>query len=162
MSGLNVWLINMLRGSRLLMWTRWQDRRGVSRSREKVHPFHFERAEFLSRLSCYACVQLRHSLIHNSCRLLTHSRGQRSPTFLAFRPHCSGNCNFKTRSPKICLDYSILHSANGVREAPCYFQADCLFFRHFAGSSCNSPRLVIHFTVGMQEQPLRLQLDRCL
>lgn len=156
MNGLNVWLINMLRGSHLLMWTRWQDRRGVCRRGEKVHPFHFERAEFLSRLSCYACVQLRHSLIHNSCHLLTHSCGESSPTFLAFRPHHSGNCNFKTRRTKICLDYSILHSANGVREAPSYFQAGCLFFRHFVGSSYNSPCLVIHFTVGPEEQPLRL------
>lgn len=156
MNGLNVWLINMLRGSHLLMWTRWQDRRGVCRRGEKVHPFHFERAEFLSRLSCYACVQLRHSLIHNSCHLLTHSRGESSPTFLVFLPHHSGNCNFKTCSPKICLDYSILHSANGVCEAPSYFQADCLFFRHFVGSSYNSPCLVIHFTVGPEEQPMRL------
>lgn len=134
-----------------------RQRKSLHKQGEKVRPFHFERAEFLPRRSCYACVQLRHSLIHNSCRLLKQSRAaESSPTFPALRPRRSGNCNFKTRSPKICLDYSILHSANGVREAPCYFRADCPLFRHFVASSYNSPRLVIHFTVAVQEQPRRL------
>lgn len=35
MNGLNVWLINMLRGSHLQTWTRWQDRGRVSTSRGK-------------------------------------------------------------------------------------------------------------------------------
>lgn len=62
--------------------------------------FQFQRAGFLSQLSCYASVQLRHFLIHNSCSLLVHPHTKASAPPPFFFSPAPPNCNFESHDTK--------------------------------------------------------------
>lgn len=68
MNNLNVRAVIIPRSPHLLMWTR-QDVFKTPRTSLSVSASHIF---FSSQPSCYASVQLRHFLIHNSCSLLVH------------------------------------------------------------------------------------------
>lgn len=128
-------------------------------SKHPALPFQFQRAVFFSQLSCYASVQLRRLLIHNSCSLLAHPQPQTSflpPYFFFFFFFASPNCNSKPHKKKNkekrvlnSLHHSISHFANGLRLLVCVnlrvtSRAGCHLFssRHFvcglqhSSSSC--------------------------
>lgn len=89
-----------------------------------------------SQLSCYASVQLVHSLIHNSCSLLVHPHTILSAWASShFSPCSPQNCNSNVHIMEICLRRCILHSA----DASWYLR-----------SSMSLPELaVIHLTEGI-------------
>lgn len=130
-------------------------------SKHRALPFQFQWAVFFSQLSCYASVQLRRLLIHNSCSLLAHPQPQTSflpPYFLFFiffnfllpqtvilNPPQKNNKKRVLNS----LHHSISHFANGLRLLVCVklrvtSRAGCHLFsrRHFvcglqhSSSSC--------------------------
>lgn len=127
-------------------------------SKHPALPFQFQRAVFFSQLSCYASVQLRRLLIHNSCSLLAHPQPQTSflpPYFFLFffllPQTVILNLIKKNKEKRVLnsLHHSISHFANGLRLLVCVnlrvtSRAGCHLFssRHFvcglqhSSSSC--------------------------
>lgn len=128
-------------------------------SKHPALPFQFQRAVFFSQLSCYASVQLRRLLIHNSCSLLAHPQPQTSflpPYFFLFIFFLLSqtvilNLIKKNKEKRVLnsLHHSISHFANGLRLLVCVnlrvtSRAGCHLFssRHFvcglqhSSSSC--------------------------
>lgn len=97
-------------------------------SKHPALPFQFQRAVFFSQLSCYASVQLRRLLIHNSCSLLAHPQPQTSflpPYFFLFLfllpQTVILNLIKKNKEKRVLnsLHHSISHFANGLRLLVC-------------------------------------------
>lgn len=127
-------------------------------SKHPALPFQFQRAVFFSQLSCYASVQLRRLLIHNSCSLLAHPQPQTSflPPYFFFiffllPQTVILNLIKKNKEKRVLnsLHHSISHFANGLRLLVCVnlrvtSRAGCHLFssRHFvcglqhSSSSC--------------------------
>lgn len=123
-------------------------------SQSPARPFHFP-----PRRSCYASVQLRHLLIHNSCSLLVRSHTPKplhytAPFFLLLPS--SSKLKFWVPRHKICLHHSTSHSANGLCLLVCVrlhvtSREGCHLFsrRHFGCSlQHSSSGLVILSTMG--------------
>lgn len=127
-------------------------------SKHPALPFQFQRAVFFSQLSCYASVQLRRLLIHNSCSLLAHPQPQTSflppyffLLFFLLPQTVILNLIKKNKEKRVLnsLHHSISHFANGLRLLVCVnlrvtSRAGCHLFssRHFvcglqhSSSSC--------------------------
>lgn len=149
----------MPRSSHPLIWTRRHD---VFKTPSAFLSVSESRIS-LSQLSCYASVQLRHLLIHNSCSLLVHPHTKHSPLPLPFffpllPAPPPKNCNFGVPQHKICLHHPISHSANGLCLLVCVklhvtSRAGCHLFRrrHFVCSLQHSSScLVILSSTGMR------------
>lgn len=119
-------------------------------SKHPALPFQFQWAVFFSQLSCYASVQLRRLLIHNSCSLLAHPQPQTSflpPYFFLFffllPQTVILNLIKKNKEKRVLnsLHHSISHFANGLGLLVCVnlrvtSRAGCHLFssRHFVCS----------------------------
>lgn len=128
-------------------------------SKHPALPFQFQRAVFFSQLSCYASVQLRRLLIHNSCSLLAHPQPQTSflpPYFFLFffllPQTVILNLIKKNKEKRVLnsLHHSISHFANGLRLLVCVnlrvtSRAGCHLFssRHF-DAVCN---ILLHLVI---------------